>query len=158
MFQTVIKTFFNETKYNRTGSYFTTRALNWFWSSCVAALPVLAPLGCFIGSEAAKRFGRRKTLLLNNVFLVISALMQATTKAAKSYELFFFGRLFLGKTLKILTEVVVILNIKYLLLQPFFNQRFCFKENSPFISVTSFLSAPIKWSTFCALAPWLCEL
>ena len=92
-----IKAFFQEAKYNRTGSHFTDTSLKWFWASCVAVWALFAPVGCIIGSLLAKKIGRKRILIGNNVLLLVSSVLQSCCKPANSYEMFFIGRLIMGK-------------------------------------------------------------
>ena len=97
LFQSIIKTFFSDVEYHRSGSTLSDRGLELFWSSCVAAFPVLAPFGCFIGSKCAKKIGRRESLMINSALMILSSLMQTFSKPLKSYELFLLGRLLTGE-------------------------------------------------------------
>ena len=96
LFQTVIKEYFTAVKLDRTGSAFTSWELTWYWSACVATLPILAFVGCYLGSRGAQKFGRKRTIMANSILLILSGLLQALSKPAKSYEMFFLGRFVTG--------------------------------------------------------------
>ncbi|XP_063713720.1 solute carrier family 2, facilitated glucose transporter member 1-like isoform X2 [Symsagittifera roscoffensis] len=91
-----IKDFFNRAKTERSGEPFSDTGLTWFWSSCVAIWTLFAIVGCFVGGAMTSKFGRKRTMLLNNVFMVIGTLFQSCSKYANSYEMFFIGRLVMG--------------------------------------------------------------
>lgn len=42
------------------------------------------------------RFGRKGGLLVNNVFVLLAAIMEGGSKSAGSYEMIIFGRFLLG--------------------------------------------------------------
>ena len=81
----------------RHGSKFSDNSLKWYWSMCVAVWALVAPLGCFLGAALAKKFGRKRTMLVNNVLLLIGSLLQSCSKPADSYEMFLIGRLITGR-------------------------------------------------------------
>ena len=96
-FQILLRDFFSSAKKRRTGYEFSEHALTWYWSSCVAALPLMAAFGGYGGSKCANKIGRRKTLLCNNILLILAGLMQGLSKPLGSYELFLLGRIVVGK-------------------------------------------------------------
>ena len=56
----LIQDFFNQISQQRTGEDFTPGAMGWLWAACTGSYFLAAPLGCYLGSEATTRLGRKK--------------------------------------------------------------------------------------------------
>ncbi|XP_072282436.1 solute carrier family 2, facilitated glucose transporter member 5 [Pyxicephalus adspersus] len=91
-----MKTFYNETYVNRYGSTLTSNLLAVLWSLTVS----LYPLGGFFGSlmvgPLVYKIGRKGTLLLNNIFSIVPAILMGTSVLAKSFEVIIASRLVIG--------------------------------------------------------------
>ncbi|KAK3599591.1 hypothetical protein CHS0354_035832 [Potamilus streckersoni] len=92
----VIKSFYNETYINRTGSAMSSSTLTVLWAITVSIFAVGGMIGGFSAGYWANRFGRRGALLRNNVLAVIGALVLFSSKYAKSYEMLIVGRFIIG--------------------------------------------------------------
>lgn len=66
------------------------------WSIAVAIFCAGGAIGGSFVGWAADRFGRKGSLLLNNIFVIITVILEALAKPTGIYELFIIGRLFIG--------------------------------------------------------------
>ncbi|XP_018413019.1 PREDICTED: solute carrier family 2, facilitated glucose transporter member 5 [Nanorana parkeri] len=91
-----MKTFYNETYLSRYHTTLTTSLQNVLWSLTVS----LYPLGGFFGSlmvgPLVNKIGRKGTLLLNNIFSIVPAILMGTSVLAKSFEVIIASRLVIG--------------------------------------------------------------
>ncbi|KAM5142311.1 solute carrier family 2, facilitated glucose transporter member 5-like isoform 1-T2 [Mantella aurantiaca] len=91
-----MKTFYNETYVRHYGSSYSLSLQNILWSLTVS----LYPLGGFFGSlmvgPLVNKIGRKGTLLVNNIFSIVPALLMGTSVLADSFELIIAGRLVIG--------------------------------------------------------------
>lgn len=101
-----MKTFYNETYSSRYGSTYTTSLQDVLWSLTVS----LFPLGGFIGSllvgPLVNKIGRKGTLLLNNIFSIVPAILMGTSVLAKSFEIIIACRLIIGICAGLCSNVV----------------------------------------------------
>ncbi|XP_068096798.1 solute carrier family 2, facilitated glucose transporter member 5 isoform X2 [Hyperolius riggenbachi] len=88
--------FYNETYTRRYESVFTGSLEAVLWSLTVS----LYPLGGFFGSlmvgPLVNKIGRKGTLLLNNIFSIVPAILMGTSVLAKSFEVIIASRLVIG--------------------------------------------------------------
>ncbi|XP_069804820.1 solute carrier family 2, facilitated glucose transporter member 5-like isoform X2 [Dendropsophus ebraccatus] len=91
-----MKDFYNETFRQRYNESMSTDLSTILWSLTVS----LYPLGGFFGSlmvgPLVTKIGRKGTLLLNNIFSIIPAILMGTSVLAKSFEVIIFSRLVIG--------------------------------------------------------------
>ncbi|KAM4652856.1 solute carrier family 2, facilitated glucose transporter member 5-like [Discoglossus pictus] len=91
-----MKTFYNTTTYDRSGSFISESFLSVLWSLTVS----LYPLGGFFGSlmvgPLVSKIGRKGTLLLNNIFSIVPAILMGTSVLSKSFEVIIASRLVIG--------------------------------------------------------------
>jgi SP family facilitated glucose transporter-like MFS transporter 1 len=66
------------------------------WAIAVAIFCVGGMIGGALVGTAADRFGRKGSLLLNNVFVVAAVFFEALAKPMASYELIILGRFLIG--------------------------------------------------------------
>eukprot|EP00794_Sanderia_malayensis_P004877 gene4877-5516_t len=69
---------------------------NWIWPTAVAIFAIGGMFGALIGPLAARRFGRKKTLMANNLIAIISGIFLFSTKAANTVALLVLGRILIG--------------------------------------------------------------
>ncbi|XP_019941870.1 solute carrier family 2, facilitated glucose transporter member 9 isoform X2 [Paralichthys olivaceus] len=91
-----IKDFYNETWIERYGEPIGAEAVTLLWSVTVSIFAIGGLLGAVSVSLFLKVFGRKGTLLLNNIFAIIAALLLSLGEMAKSFEMLIIGRLIIG--------------------------------------------------------------
>ncbi|XP_037355527.1 solute carrier family 2, facilitated glucose transporter member 7 [Talpa occidentalis] len=92
----VLKSFYNETYFERHGTFMDEKNLLILWSCTVSMFPLGGLLGSLVVGLMVDRCGRKGTLLVNNVFAIIPAVLMGVSKVAKAFELIIFARVVLG--------------------------------------------------------------
>ncbi|XP_004607115.1 solute carrier family 2, facilitated glucose transporter member 7 [Sorex araneus] len=92
----VLKSFYNETYFERHGVGLGEEQLLLLWSCTVSMFPLGGFLGSLVVGLLVDRCGRKGTLLLNNVFAIVPAVLMGVSKVAKAFELIIFSRVVLG--------------------------------------------------------------
>ncbi|XP_036112763.1 solute carrier family 2, facilitated glucose transporter member 7 [Molossus molossus] len=93
---TVLKSFYNETYFERYGTFMDQKVMLLLWSCTVSMFPLGGLLGSLMVGLLVDRCGRKGTLLINNVFAIIPAILMGVSKVAKAFELIIFSRVLLG--------------------------------------------------------------
>ncbi|NWI15526.1 GTR11 protein, partial [Crypturellus soui] len=91
-----IQRFMNETWLERTGSPLGSNVILLLWSFTVSAFPLGGLTGAIAAGPMAIVFGRKTSLLLNNVFVIIAAVLSGFSRMAKSFEMIILSRFFAG--------------------------------------------------------------
>ncbi|XP_076192062.1 solute carrier family 2, facilitated glucose transporter member 9 isoform X2 [Aptenodytes patagonicus] len=91
-----IKKFYNETWERRYGFSVDESTLTLLWSITVSVFAIGGLVGAIIVTPIVKFFGRKCTLLLNNVFAVTAALLMSLSFLAGSFEMLILGRIIMG--------------------------------------------------------------
>nr|XP_025977856.1 solute carrier family 2, facilitated glucose transporter member 9 [Dromaius novaehollandiae] len=91
-----IKRFYNETWQRRYGFSMEESTLTLLWSITVSIFAIGGLVGAIIVTPIVKFFGRKCTLLLNNVFAVVAALLMSLSSLAGSFEMLVLGRMIMG--------------------------------------------------------------
>ncbi|TDH14404.1 hypothetical protein EPR50_G00042800 [Perca flavescens] len=91
-----IKAFYNTTWIERYGEPLAAETATLLWSVTVSIFAIGGLLGALAVSIILKVLGRKGTLLLNNGFAVIAALLLTLGERAKSFEMLIIGRLIIG--------------------------------------------------------------
>ncbi|KAM9837394.1 solute carrier family 2, facilitated glucose transporter member 11-like [Aulostomus maculatus] len=91
-----IQGFINQTYTERWGRGLDTPQVTLVWTLIVSAFPLGGLLGALLAGPMAVRFGRKKSLLLNNSFLFVGAALVLMCKAARSFELIILARFLVG--------------------------------------------------------------
>ncbi|XP_068799487.1 solute carrier family 2, facilitated glucose transporter member 9 isoform X6 [Struthio camelus] len=91
-----IKKFYNETWQRRYGFSMDESTLTLLWSITVSIFAIGGLVGAIIATPIVKFFGRKRTLLLNNVFAVVAALLMSLSSLAGSFEMLILGRVIMG--------------------------------------------------------------
>uniref|UniRef100_A0A667X5P8 Solute carrier family 2 member 9 n=1 Tax=Myripristis murdjan TaxID=586833 RepID=A0A667X5P8_9TELE len=91
-----IKAFYNKTWMERYGQPIGAETVTLLWSITVSIFAIGGLLGAFAVSVIIKVLGRKGTLLLNNGFAVIAALLLSLGEKAGSFEMLIIGRLIMG--------------------------------------------------------------
>ncbi|XP_076125284.1 solute carrier family 2, facilitated glucose transporter member 11-like [Alosa pseudoharengus] len=93
---TYIQTFINETFLERWGMELELYEVTLIWTFIVSIFSLGGLTGALIAGPMSIRFGRKKTMLLSNIFLMLSSLLGLTSRAAKSFEMIILSRILVG--------------------------------------------------------------
>ncbi|XP_037347152.1 solute carrier family 2, facilitated glucose transporter member 9 isoform X2 [Pungitius pungitius] len=91
-----IKAFYNTTWKERYGQPLAVETATLLWSVTVSVFSIGGLLGALSVSTIHRVLGGRGTLLLNNSFALIAALLMTLGERAKSFEMLIIGRLIIG--------------------------------------------------------------
>ncbi|XP_066522357.1 solute carrier family 2, facilitated glucose transporter member 11 [Hoplias malabaricus] len=91
-----IQKFINETCVERWDTLLESNQVTMIWTLIVSAFSVGGLLGSLLAGPMAIKFGRKQTLLLNNGFLLISAVITLSSRSMKSFEMIILARLLVG--------------------------------------------------------------
>ncbi|XP_074922696.1 solute carrier family 2, facilitated glucose transporter member 9 isoform X3 [Chelonoidis abingdonii] len=91
-----IKRFYNESWERRYGHIIDEGTLTLLWSVTVSIFSIGGLVGAIITTPIVKFFGRKHTLLINNVFAIVAALLMALCQLAGSFEMLLLGRIVMG--------------------------------------------------------------
>lgn len=91
-----IQSFINHTYVERWGRGLDSSQVTVLWTLIVSAFSLGGLLGALLAGPMAVRFGRKKSLLLNNSFLFIGAALALTCKLAKAFEMIIVSRFLVG--------------------------------------------------------------
>ncbi|XP_006145437.1 solute carrier family 2, facilitated glucose transporter member 7 [Tupaia chinensis] len=92
----VLKSFYNETYFERHRTFMDEKALLLLWSCTVSMFPLGGLLGSLIVGLLVDKCGRKGTLLINNIFAIVPAILMGVSKVARAFELIIFSRVVLG--------------------------------------------------------------
>ncbi|XP_019394647.1 PREDICTED: solute carrier family 2, facilitated glucose transporter member 11-like isoform X1 [Crocodylus porosus] len=93
---TYIQTFMNETWLERTGAPLENNMILLLWSFIVSVYPLGGLTGALVAGPMAIKLGRKTSLLVNNVFVIIAAILSGFSQMAKSFEMIMLSRFFTG--------------------------------------------------------------
>lgn len=91
-----IKSFYNQTWVERYGEPIAPESLTLLWSITVSIFSIGGLVGALSVSVIIKVLGRRGTLLLNNVFAIVAAVLLSLGQTSRSFEMLIIGRLVVG--------------------------------------------------------------
>lgn len=91
-----MKAFFNQSNFDRRGEYLSDNASLWLWSFAVSLYCVGGAFGALTAAYVSDYMGRKKGLLINNVFSIVASIMFATSLLANSYEMIMVARVIYG--------------------------------------------------------------
>ncbi|NXH38773.1 GTR11 protein, partial [Dicaeum eximium] len=91
-----IQMFMNTTWLERTGVPLESNGILLLWSFTVSAYPLGGLTGAVAAGPMAIMLGRKMSLLLNNVFVIIAASLAGFSRVAKSFEMIMLSRFFTG--------------------------------------------------------------
>ncbi|XP_013926856.1 PREDICTED: solute carrier family 2, facilitated glucose transporter member 1 [Thamnophis sirtalis] len=94
--QRVIEEFYNQTWFNRYGTYITPGMRTTLWSLSVSIFSVGGMFGSFSVGLFVNRFGRRNSMLMSNALAFLSAILMGFSKMAGSFEMLILGRFIVG--------------------------------------------------------------
>ncbi|XP_061241485.1 solute carrier family 2, facilitated glucose transporter member 11 isoform X4 [Bos javanicus] len=91
-----VQEFTNETWRTRTGQPLPDHLVLLAWSLIVSLYPLGGLLGALLAGPLAVTLGRKKSLLVNNVFVLAAAALFGFSRRAGSFEMIMLGRLLVG--------------------------------------------------------------
>ncbi|XP_048462318.1 solute carrier family 2, facilitated glucose transporter member 9 [Rhincodon typus] len=91
-----VKAFCNESWTRRFGTTIDTKSLTLLWSIIVSICAIGGLIGAFIVTPFVKHLGRKGTLLLNNGFAILAALLMSLSETAGFFEMLILGRFIIG--------------------------------------------------------------
>lgn len=91
-----IQAFVNQTWLERTGAPLESSTVTLVWSFIVSVYSLGGLAGALVAGPMAIKLGRKKSLLLNNLFVVLAALLAGCSRAAKSFEMIMLSRFLAG--------------------------------------------------------------
>lgn len=91
-----IQTFINDTYVDRWGTGLDTPQLTLVWTCIVSAFSLGGFFGALLAGPMAVQFGRKKSLLLNNTFIIGATALELLCQMAQSFELIILARFFVG--------------------------------------------------------------
>ncbi|KAF7647931.1 hypothetical protein LDENG_00164300 [Lucifuga dentata] len=91
-----IQGFINDTYVERWGAGLESPQVTLVWTFIVSAFSLGGLFGALLAGPMAVRFGRKRSLLLNNSFMFVSAAVVLTSRAARSYEMIILARFLVG--------------------------------------------------------------
>ncbi|XP_054624445.1 solute carrier family 2, facilitated glucose transporter member 11-like [Dunckerocampus dactyliophorus] len=91
-----IQTFINDTYTSRYGTGLGAPHVTLVWTVIVSAFSLGGLLGALLAGPMAVHFGRKKSLLLNNSFLIVGAALVLLCRIARSFEMIIFARFLVG--------------------------------------------------------------
>ncbi|KAF0872949.1 GTR11 protein, partial [Crocuta crocuta] len=91
-----IQEFINETWWVRTGQPLPNHLVLLLWSLIVSLYPLGGLFGALLAGPLAIMLGRKKSLLVNNIFVVAAATLFGFSRRAGSFEMVMLGRLLMG--------------------------------------------------------------
>ncbi|XP_039991282.1 solute carrier family 2, facilitated glucose transporter member 11 [Xiphias gladius] len=91
-----IQGFINGTYMERRGTSLDIPQVTIVWTLIVSAFPMGGLLGALLAGPMAVHFGRKNSLLLNNSFLFVGAVLVLTCRVAKSFEMIILARFLVG--------------------------------------------------------------
>ncbi|XP_042335670.1 solute carrier family 2, facilitated glucose transporter member 5-like [Sceloporus undulatus] len=101
-----LKSFYNETYRERNNINVDHSILMFFWGLTVSFFQVGAICGALLAGPLVDACGRKGTLLALNALVIVSAILQGSSRAVHSYELIIIGRLVIGGCVGVSYSVV----------------------------------------------------
>ncbi|XP_008572625.1 PREDICTED: solute carrier family 2, facilitated glucose transporter member 5 [Galeopterus variegatus] len=102
----LMKQFYNETNYDRTGEFMDDIPLTLLWSVTVSLFPFGGFVGSLLVGPLVNKLGRKGALLFNNIFSIVPAILMGCSKVAGSFELIIVSRLLVGICAGVSSNVV----------------------------------------------------
>ncbi|XP_047424476.1 solute carrier family 2, facilitated glucose transporter member 1a [Mugil cephalus] len=91
-----MQNFYNTTHMERYGTPMTEDTLTLLWSLSVSMYPLGGFFGSLMVAPLVNKLGRKGTLLFNNIFSIVPAVMQGVSEISKSYEIIIVARFIVG--------------------------------------------------------------
>ncbi|XP_033181653.1 solute carrier family 2, facilitated glucose transporter member 11-like [Mastacembelus armatus] len=91
-----IRGFINDTYMDRWGIGLDTPQVTLVWTLIVSAFSLGGLLGALLAGPMAVHFGRKNSLLINNVFLFVGTVLVLTCRVSRSFEMIILARCLVG--------------------------------------------------------------
>ncbi|KAM9446484.1 solute carrier family 2, facilitated glucose transporter member 11b [Clarias gariepinus] len=91
-----VQLFINQTWMQRYNTQISANLLTLLWSSIVSVFTIGGLVGALVGASLAVRYGRKGTLLINNAFAVLAAVLMGLSSLTSAFELLIAGRFICG--------------------------------------------------------------
>uniref|UniRef100_UPI00398E7571 solute carrier family 2, facilitated glucose transporter member 5 isoform X1 n=3 Tax=Pristiophorus japonicus TaxID=55135 RepID=UPI00398E7571 len=91
-----MRQFYNQSYFDRYESYMNNSFQTLLWSLTVSMYPLGGFLGSLMVAPLVNKLGRKGTLLFNNIFSIVPAILMGTSQASKSFEIIIVGRIIIG--------------------------------------------------------------
>ncbi|KAK0156231.1 Solute carrier family 2, facilitated glucose transporter member 5 [Merluccius polli] len=91
-----MKAFYNSTYMERYGTPMEAEMLTLLWSLSVSVYPLGGLLGSLMVAPLVNKLGRKGTLLFNNIFSIVPAVMMGVSETVGSYEIIIMARVLVG--------------------------------------------------------------
>ncbi|KAK3514819.1 hypothetical protein QTP70_032529 [Hemibagrus guttatus] len=91
-----VQRFINQTWMQRYDRHISAELLTLLWSSIVSIFTIGGLVGASVGASLAVRFGRKGTLLINNSFALLAAVLMGLSSLTAAFELLIAGRFISG--------------------------------------------------------------
>uniref|UniRef100_A0A3Q1GN92 Solute carrier family 2, facilitated glucose transporter member 5 n=1 Tax=Acanthochromis polyacanthus TaxID=80966 RepID=A0A3Q1GN92_9TELE len=101
-----MKQFYNTTYMERYDSPMEDGLLTLLWSLSVSMFPLGGFFGSIMVAPLVNKLGRKGTLLFNNIFAIVPAVMMGVSEIAKSYEIIIVARFIVGMCAGLASNVV----------------------------------------------------
>ncbi|XP_060763562.1 solute carrier family 2, facilitated glucose transporter member 11b isoform X1 [Neoarius graeffei] len=88
--------FINQTWMQRYNTNISAELLTLIWSSIVSAFTIGGLVGASVGASLTVRCGRKRTLLINNSFAILAAVLMGLSSLTTAFELLIAGRFICG--------------------------------------------------------------
>nr|XP_012804014.2 solute carrier family 2, facilitated glucose transporter member 5 [Jaculus jaculus] len=102
----LMKQFYNNTYYDRTGKLIESFHLMLLWSVTVSMFPFGGFIGSLLVGPMVNNLGRKGALLFNNIFSIVPAIFMGCSEIAASFELIIVSRLLVGICAGVSSNVV----------------------------------------------------
>ncbi|XP_063173502.1 solute carrier family 2, facilitated glucose transporter member 5-like [Candoia aspera] len=93
---TFMQQFYNETYQERYSKFMDENLMTALWSLSVSFFPLGGFFGSLMVGPMVNSCGRKGTLLINNIFSIIPAILMGTSKVAKTFEVIIICRIIIG--------------------------------------------------------------
>ncbi|MBN3294661.1 GTR5 protein, partial [Polypterus senegalus] len=101
-----MQSFYNATYFERYDSYIDDSYLTLLWSISVSMYPLGGFFGSLMVAPLVNKLGRKGTLLFNNIFSIVPAILMGASEAAKSFEMVIVARVIIGVCAGLSSNVV----------------------------------------------------
>uniref|UniRef100_A0A669B914 Solute carrier family 2 member 3b n=1 Tax=Oreochromis niloticus TaxID=8128 RepID=A0A669B914_ORENI len=91
-----LRTFFTNVSQSRYGEPFEPQTVTLVWSFAVAIFSVGGMIGSFSVGAMVNKFGRRKSMLMNNILALLGGGMMGLATLSQSFEMVIIGRFIIG--------------------------------------------------------------
>ncbi|TFJ95561.1 transketolase [Platysternon megacephalum] len=92
----LMQEFYNQTYLDRKGIPMDSSFQKLLWSLTVSMFPLGGFFGSLMVGPLVNKCGRKGTLLINNIFSIVPAILMGTSKVAKTFEVIILSRIIVG--------------------------------------------------------------